>query len=344
MRLIELSILEEQPQYGLSSFIGAEVFAKTPIKAAVGFIKKLEKVSSNWLKQTSIGAFKVYRGDDENSGVVVRKIVRPDRRPSDTPKHLHILANEIFKETGLTANRSNSIFVTGSEYEASNYGGKLWIVIPIGDFSYTWSPKIKDLTLDVAKEIETKFGNLQETLYSAIEKKQKANYIAQNDALKEKIREIKSLPNTEADKPKSQTVFQKEDEAIEKLDKAIHKLRKDYNLRKETIFTSFLTNNLVPAHYLSRDEIEEIKNTVAPAKEYIKKMFFSKYQGDDGSLVDAINSKNEIMLASKDGQTPLTVFLIGLVFWESFVTPLLDGTSEEELEQILIRQGRIFKD
>jgi hypothetical protein len=53
------------------------------------------------------------------------------------------LYNTIIAKLGGVANRSNSIFVTGKREEASGYG-KAYIVFPIGNFNYTWSPAWAD--------------------------------------------------------------------------------------------------------------------------------------------------------------------------------------------------------
>jgi hypothetical protein len=68
---------------------------------------------------------------------------RSDRVPKDSDKKLHKLYNLWIRLAGGVANRSNSIFVSGNRREAHAYG-KVYAVYPIGQFNYTWSPRLDD--------------------------------------------------------------------------------------------------------------------------------------------------------------------------------------------------------
>ncbi len=68
---------------------------------------------------------------------------RPNRAPTDSPPILHKLFDNAIANAGLTANRSNSIFVTGSKDFAKKYGA-VFTVFPIGEFNYTWSSRARD--------------------------------------------------------------------------------------------------------------------------------------------------------------------------------------------------------
>jgi hypothetical protein len=52
------------------------------------------------------------------------------------------------KKQNFTALRSNSIFCTTNYGTASAYGDVVFVIFPINGFSYTWSPQIRDLTVD----------------------------------------------------------------------------------------------------------------------------------------------------------------------------------------------------
>lgn len=75
--------------------------------------------------------------------------VRKNRNPSDSSKQLHALLNNFFNEHMGVKIRSEAMFCTGSSIIATQYGsgrfnGSPPVVIPIGDFEYTWSPIIDD--------------------------------------------------------------------------------------------------------------------------------------------------------------------------------------------------------
>lgn len=69
--------------------------------------------------------------------------VRKDRMPRDTTSIGHKIADYYFSiKFGIPA-RSQSLFVTGNAYAASEYG-QVCAVFPVGDYSFIWSPKIYD--------------------------------------------------------------------------------------------------------------------------------------------------------------------------------------------------------
>lgn len=66
------------------------------------------------------------------------------RNPLTMGKGLYNIINKGFKFGGFKARRDNSIFCTANQDTAQNYGTP-FIVFPIGNFSFTWSPIIKDM-------------------------------------------------------------------------------------------------------------------------------------------------------------------------------------------------------
>ena len=91
------------------------------------------------------GDKKVYRGIRKNYSEVFFKVtVRQDRKPLSFNSVEHALLIDAFEKGGFTANRNNSMFCTGSLRHTKSYG-TAYEVYPIGDFSFTWSPKIRDL-------------------------------------------------------------------------------------------------------------------------------------------------------------------------------------------------------
>lgn len=99
-----------------------------------------------WLNQTNNGQLYVFRGIQDlaaSDAVFFTKNIRLDRKPTDTHEYYTKAFNLIIEMAGGQANRNNSLFCTGNHEVASSYG-RPFIVLPIGDFNYTWSPFWKD--------------------------------------------------------------------------------------------------------------------------------------------------------------------------------------------------------
>lgn len=131
---------------------------QTPIEEAKLFIKRncseyLEQVDNN------PAIWSLWRGimTGFDADMVVRPI-RKDRVSRDTDPDFHNLLIQAFNKAGLTANRDNSIFCTGSRNTARDYGNKLVHVMPIGPFDFSWSPTLYDLYGATGEEFEDKIG------------------------------------------------------------------------------------------------------------------------------------------------------------------------------------------
>jgi hypothetical protein len=78
---------------------------------------------------------------------------RNNRRPKDTPEHIHLILDELFEEKFGWKARSSGIFVTPSMGDAKNYSGYIsnttqsdpYIFIPKGEYSILYNPDIIDL-------------------------------------------------------------------------------------------------------------------------------------------------------------------------------------------------------
>jgi hypothetical protein len=64
------------------------------------------------------------------------------------------IANEGIAAAGLTANRTNSVFVypTNGKGNAAGYDGFIHIAVPSNGFKFTWAPGIVDLYGDIIEE------------------------------------------------------------------------------------------------------------------------------------------------------------------------------------------------
>lgn len=143
MRIKEI-LLESNQQILSDQYVGTHE----------GYQKLADYLKSHcqpWLAQTDGGINYVYRGANNigvSKGNAVIQAVRTDRKPRDSTQSAHRNFNAVIAAAGGTANRSNSMFVTGSAKSASQYGIE-YIVIPLGNFHYTWSPIWGDWTNDV---------------------------------------------------------------------------------------------------------------------------------------------------------------------------------------------------
>lgn len=66
-----------------------------------------------------------------------------NRRPKDTSLADQEKVDTLLKGGGFTALRSNSIFASGSFFNANAYG-QVYDVFPFNGFAYTWSTKLND--------------------------------------------------------------------------------------------------------------------------------------------------------------------------------------------------------
>lgn len=143
--------------------IGENKFGRKPIPKVAGILRKekpdlktlaeitiryIEKNCQPWLQSTKKDQI-VYRSivtpwEQTEDNVVFTRAVRKDRLPMDSSPRLHGLFNTMIEMAGGVANRSNSAFVSGSYEQAGTYDGPVHVVMPVGNFRYTWSPYYED--------------------------------------------------------------------------------------------------------------------------------------------------------------------------------------------------------
>ena len=101
--------------------------------------------AKEWMVESQDGRLVFYRGASAHPdhALAFVKGVRSDRVPKDTLEDYHDYLNAMITAVGGTANRSNTAAVTANEGDAGEYGLP-YVAIPLGDFSYTWSPIWKD--------------------------------------------------------------------------------------------------------------------------------------------------------------------------------------------------------
>lgn len=148
MKLYEL--LTEAPKkdaYAAKSFFGNDANAKKIVlargKKVAEFIKSK---CAPWYKESNKGKVKFYRGFAKGANeVAFTKKVRTNRRPKDSGAREHDAFNTLIKLGGGKANRSNAVFASSELFVAEEYG-QAFVVIPIGQYTYTWHNYYDDWT------------------------------------------------------------------------------------------------------------------------------------------------------------------------------------------------------
>ena len=79
---------------------------------------------------------------------VYKAVVRKDRAPLNTPQYLHTFIDNWMNEKLGAKFRSGSIFCAPNYHMVLSFG-KPYVIMPIGEFAYAWSPFIEDLYSDV---------------------------------------------------------------------------------------------------------------------------------------------------------------------------------------------------
>ena len=79
---------------------------------------------------------------------------RTNRKPMTTKAPFHEWADEYFQKYFGWKARSEGVFATPSNYEASAYGPPC-MFFPIGNYKYIWSPDIDDFTFKIAIPYKT---------------------------------------------------------------------------------------------------------------------------------------------------------------------------------------------
>lgn len=90
----------------------------------------------------------MYRGMEFSIDPIQRKKVRlDDRKPMSSSPIKHERYNHYFQEV-FGAPFRNSLHTTGDVSMAEYYGDP-FVIFPIGEFEFLWSPDVNDMTLDI---------------------------------------------------------------------------------------------------------------------------------------------------------------------------------------------------
>ena len=99
-----------------------------------------------YIQETSANPkFKLYRGIDKKETPPYMEVSpQRNRQPVDTAVWMHEAMDNWFQaKFGLRA-RSQTLFTTALERQASLYG-QPYVAFPVGNYQYVWSPKVMDL-------------------------------------------------------------------------------------------------------------------------------------------------------------------------------------------------------
>ena len=110
-----------------------------------------------------VGEMSLGEGFGDIKFTVFKKTVRKDRRPIDTARELSKVIDDWFEdEKGIRA-RSEAVFCFGEAARKIAYEyGTLAVVLPIGKFTYVWSPDVPDLFDDVIRgRLQTDQGEIK---------------------------------------------------------------------------------------------------------------------------------------------------------------------------------------
>ena len=108
---------------------------------------RIKSMSSKWLTETR--GMPAYRGthsfDKIEGDAFIAQSNNYDggRKPLDAYPQLTIAWNNMIKNKGFVANRTNSMFITGDNGVADNFG-HVFMIYPIGDYDYTWHRNVSD--------------------------------------------------------------------------------------------------------------------------------------------------------------------------------------------------------
>ena len=102
------------------------------------------------LINNQINEYKLYRGLEAAShpeSITKKQIRLNDRRPMSSAQEKHDRYNHYFEEV-FGAPFRNALFASGDRAMAQFYGYP-FVVFPIGEFEFIWSPDVNDMALDI---------------------------------------------------------------------------------------------------------------------------------------------------------------------------------------------------
>jgi hypothetical protein len=135
---------------------------------ATKYFELLEKNCSDYIKACRAAGGVLYRGisTTQNTPSSFTSAPWKDRKPMDVSSDHQQRIDAALTKLGHKALRRNSIFTSGKHDHASDYGS-VYLIVPKNGFSFTWSPKVKDLA-DGSEVLADKYSMVFAQLMEAI--------------------------------------------------------------------------------------------------------------------------------------------------------------------------------
>jgi len=123
-----------------------QTMAQIPVTSMANFIKKNCQPVLRELNSQETPPL-LYRGIKSNDPIFIGT-VRKNRRPKDTGIEYHNLFNNSFFKLFGWKPRSEGLFVSGEVWSTKSYGDT-YIIFPMGDFKFIYSPNVIDLYVEL---------------------------------------------------------------------------------------------------------------------------------------------------------------------------------------------------
>lgn len=119
---------------------------KEAIKMYTKFGKKIKRDCQSYLSQVE-SPFKLFRGLSERGPFITKQVRLTGRQPLAMDHDDYTAANDYFQKQ-FGAPFRNSMMATGDMTNTWKFGNT-YIVYPIGNFEFVWSPEIDDLNYGI---------------------------------------------------------------------------------------------------------------------------------------------------------------------------------------------------
>lgn len=133
--------------------------------------EKIRTECAPWLDESQgQPIFRGVSGSYHANWLAYQKKTRDNRRPLSSSSAFHEIMNLFIQIAGGTANRTNSLFVSGSFKQAASYG-EIFQIFPQGEFSYTWSPHMRDWYTRIQERIGSYLQTVPQEIVKAAQQK-----------------------------------------------------------------------------------------------------------------------------------------------------------------------------
>jgi hypothetical protein len=301
MKLQEFIIQEHFYKKTKDNHVISEAFKITPDFETVLEIlwKKCNPFLKDLLKPSWNGDF-LYSGRGEHKDIIMIKKVRNDRRPSDMEEELsERFDTEFYNKFGFYA-RSNAVFCTGDFPEAKRYGN-VYMLFPVGKYKFVYSDAIMDLysqTVDISDFnrddwMDEKIGEYEDDIIDELKAEWEDKFYQGSDGGHWEYHsfdtDIEDIPYNDRDDAKEYIQDELDENGEDEEFKEVH-LDWIPDIELEEYIDEY--RDIKIADY--REELNYEWN------DYIDKKIYDivdDYSND--SIINAIRSKNEIMVNAK---------------------------------------------